>query len=136
MPHPIMFSDDDPGLVELRRIALGLPESFEKITHGRPAFCVPKMFAVYGGAIKNPAGGAMTPVPHCVLVKVDESERIALEQDARFFFPAYLGPFGWLGLDFDAAPVDWAEVGELVDASYRLTAGNRLIRQLDAATRD
>ena len=24
MPHPIMFSDDDPGLAEVRRIALGL----------------------------------------------------------------------------------------------------------------
>ena len=56
----------------------------------------------------------------------------ALEQDSRFFFPAYLGPFGWLGLDFDAAPVDWTEVVELVDASYRLTAGKRLIKELDA----
>ncbi|HTM84383.1 MAG TPA: MmcQ/YjbR family DNA-binding protein, partial [Mycobacterium sp.] len=49
----------------------------------------------------------------------------------RFFFPAYLGPFGWLGLDFGAAPVDWNEVGELVDASFRLTAAQRLIRLLD-----
>ncbi|WP_299010384.1 MmcQ/YjbR family DNA-binding protein, partial [uncultured Caulobacter sp.] len=66
----------------------------------------------------------------------DESERTALEQDRRFFFPAYVGPFGWLGLDFDAAPVDWTEVGELIDASYRLTAAKRLIKQLDAATGD
>jgi len=43
----------------------------------------------------------------------------------------YLGPFGWLGLDFEAAPVDWDEVRELLDASYRLTAAKRLIKQLD-----
>ena len=135
MPHPIMFSDDDPGLAEVRRIALGLPEAFEKIAHGRPSFCVPKMLAIYGGNVRNP-GTSMTPVPHSVLFKVDESERTALEQDRRFFFPAYVGPFGWLGLDFDAAEVDWTEVGELIDASYRLTATKRLIKQLDAATGD
>ena len=43
----------------------------------------------------------------------------------------YLGPSGWLGLDFGAAEVDWDEVGELVDASFRLTASARLIRCLD-----
>lgn len=127
-----MYSDDDPGLAELRRIALGLPEAFEKISHGRPSFCVPKMFAIYGGSIKSAEKSGMIAVPHSVLLKVDESERVALEQDRRFFFPAYVGPFGWLGLDFDAAPVDWVEVAELVDASYRLTAGKRLIKQLDS----
>lgn len=129
MPHPIVFCDEDPGLAELRRIALGFPEAFEKISHGRPVFCAPKMFAVYGGSTK--ATGAMVGHPHAVLVKVDESERRALEQDARFFYPAYLGPSGWLGLDFGAAPVDWGEVSELIDASFRLTAAQRLIRLLD-----
>ncbi len=43
----------------------------------------------------------------------------------------YMGPMGWLGLDFEAAPVDWQEVRELVDASYRLVAPKKLIKQLD-----
>lgn len=129
MPHPIMFRDDDPGLTELRGIALGFPEAFEKISHGRPVFCAPKMFAVYGSSAKP--DGVMVPYPHALLVKVDESERHALERDRRFFYPMYLGPSGWLGLDFAAAPVDWDEVGELVDASFRLTAAPRLIRLLD-----
>lgn len=124
-----MFGDDDPGLAELRGIALGFPEAFEKISHGRPVFCVPKMFAMYGGNSK--ATGAMVTFPHSVLVKVDESDRRALEQDPRFFFPMYLGPFGWLGLNFEAAAVDWAEIRELVDASYRLTASKRLIKRLE-----
>jgi predicted DNA-binding protein (MmcQ/YjbR family) len=54
-----------------------------------------------------------------------------LDQDVRFFFPAYLGPYGWLGLDFTAAKVDWGEVAELVDASYRLIAPKKLLKQLD-----
>ena len=36
--------------------------------------------------------------------------------------PPTWAPSGWLGLDFTAAEVDWDEVRELVDASYRLVA--------------
>lgn len=130
VPHPIMFRDDDPGLAQLRAIALGYPEAFEKVSHGRPAFFVSKMFAMYGGSCRE--SGEMVGIPHCVMVKVDESERTALHQDERFFLPAYLGPSGWLGLDFDrAAKVDWAEVRELVDASYRLVAPKKLLKLLD-----
>jgi hypothetical protein len=133
MPHPIMFRDDDVGLAELRALALGFPEAFEKISWGRPVFCAPKIFAMYGGNGKTGTRGEMTPFPRSVLVKVDESDRAALQLDKRFYFPAYLGPNGWLGLDLTAAPVDWDEVGELVDASFRLTASARLLRQLDRA---
>jgi hypothetical protein len=42
-----------------------------------------------------------------------------------------MGPSGWLGLDLEAADVDWDEVGELVDASYRLVAPKKLIKRLD-----
>ena len=48
MPHPIMFRDDDRGLAEVRKICLGFPEAFEKISWGRPVFCAPKMFVMYG----------------------------------------------------------------------------------------
>jgi predicted DNA-binding protein (MmcQ/YjbR family) len=126
-----MFRDGDPGLAELRGVALGFPEAFEKISHGRPVFCAPKMFAVYGGASK--ATGAVVHYPHALLIKVDESERRALEQDSRFFSPMYFGPSGWLGLDFTASEVDWDEVRELVDASFRLTAPQRLIRLMDGS---
>jgi hypothetical protein len=36
-------------------------------------------------------------------------------------------------LDLTAAEIDWAEVQELVDASYRIVATRKLIRQLDDA---
>ena len=88
-------------------------------------------YVAENGSTKTPAG--LVPFPHALLVKVDESERRALEQDARFFHPAYLGPSGWLGLDFTAGEVDWAEVAELLDASFRLVAPGRLIRVLDEA---
>ena len=124
-----MFRDDDPGLSELREIALSFPEAYEKVSHGRPGFFVSKMFAMYGGSTKDT--GQMTTVPHSVMVKVDESERAALQRDERFFHPAYLGPSGWLGLDFSVAAVDWNEVRELVDASYRSVASQKLVKLLD-----
>ncbi len=124
-----MFHDDDPGLAELRAIALGFPEAFEKVSHGRPTFCVPKMFAMYGGNSKQT--GEMVPYPQSLLVKVDESDRAALQQDKRFFYPMYLGPYGWLGLDLVAATVDWDEVTELVDSSYRMVAPKKLVSRLD-----
>lgn len=126
-----MFRDNDPGLRELRDIALSYPEAYEKVSHGRPGFFVSKMFAMYGGSTRET--GEMRTVPHCVMVKVDETERSALQQDERFFHPAYLGPSGWLGLDFSIAKVDWTEVRELVDASYRLVASRKLITLLDEA---
>jgi hypothetical protein len=126
-----MFRDDDPGLAELRAIALCFPEAFEKISHGRPVFCVPKIFAMYGGSCKTTSPGEMTPFPHSVLFKADDTDRKALEQDGRFFFPAYVGPYGWLGLDLMAAKVDWVEVKELVDASYRLVAPRTALKHLD-----
>ncbi|MCV7279765.1 MmcQ/YjbR family DNA-binding protein [Mycolicibacterium flavescens] len=132
MPHPVMFRDDDFGLAEVREIALGFPEAFEKISWGRPVFCAPKMFALYGGSVKPAAkGDDYIQYRHSVLVKVDESDRQALEQDDRFFFPAYMGPFGWLGLDLTAGRTDWDEVRELIDASFRLTASKKLVRLLD-----
>ena len=130
MPHPIMFRDDDFRLRELREIALGFPGSFEKVSWDRPVFCVPKMFVMYGGNEKQ--SKEMVPFPHSMLVKVEEVDRPALEQDTRFYYPAYLGPSGWLGLDFTAKKVDWDEVRELLDASYRLVAPKKLIKELDS----
>jgi predicted DNA-binding protein (MmcQ/YjbR family) len=134
MPHPIMFREDDLGLAQVRDIALGFPEAFEKVSWGRPVFCAPKIFVMYGGSVKGAAKGEYVQYPHSILVKVDDSDRKALERDARFFYPAYMGPSGWLGLDLSAKKrIDWDEVRELIDASFRMTAAKKLIRQLDEA---
>ena len=49
-----MFRDDDgPASLGLRTLALGFPEAYEKVSHGRPAFFAAKMFAMYGGSSKG-----------------------------------------------------------------------------------
>ena len=93
------------------------------------------MFVMYGGSVKPETTGAdYRQYPNSIMVKVDESDRRALEQDRRYFFPAYLGPSGWLGLDLAAGKkIDWDEVNELIDASFRLIAPRKLIKPLDEA---
>nr|WP_212763138.1 MmcQ/YjbR family DNA-binding protein [Gordonia araii] len=126
VPHPVMFSDDDPLLGRVRPIALALPGATEVIAHGRPTFRCPKMFAMYGGGVK---GGAR--YDQSLLVVAEPAERPALLADPRFFLPAYVGPFGWVGLVLDDE-TDWAEVGELLDASFRQVAPKRAVAELDA----
>lgn len=135
MAHPQMYDDDDPFLARVRELALALPDAAEKVSHGRPAFFTTKVFAYYGGSTKQ--GGEWVDHPRGLMVLLDPGEREALLTDERVFLPAYLGPSGWLGLDLVAdgarrvTDVDWAEVGELLDASYRMTAGARRVAALD-----
>ncbi len=118
-----MYSDTDPHLDDLRRVCLALPESVEVEAWGRPTFRAgKKIFAVFSGTDDRPWG---------VIFKPEEDERPALEDDPRFYAPPYFGPGGWLALDFGAAPVDWGEVGELVESSYRQVALKRMLRALD-----
>jgi predicted DNA-binding protein (MmcQ/YjbR family) len=127
--HPQMFDDDDPFLQRVRRLVAQLPNTDEKVSHGRPAFFTKKVFAYYGGSLK--VDGAWIEHPHSVVVRPDESDRRALLDDPRTYVPAYLGPSGWIGFEFDD-DTDWSEVAELLDASYRLTAPARDVAELDA----
>ena len=126
MAHPRMYRDDDPYLGELRGICLRFPESTEVEAWGRPTFRAgKKLFAVFTGGQEEHSS---------VVFKPEAEERPALLADARFFVPPYFGPSGWLALDFDAARVDWDEVAELMDTSYRQVALKRMLRVLDEST--
>ena len=49
----------------------------------------------------------------------------------RFFVPPYVGYRGWLGVYLDV-PVDWKEIGAIVEDAYRAVAPKRLVAQIDA----
>ncbi|MEE3852678.1 MmcQ/YjbR family DNA-binding protein [Gordonia sp. LSe1-13] len=127
MPHPIMFSDDDPYLLRVREVALALPDTTEVVAHGRPTFRCGKMFGNYGGSVK----GSQDRHDQSLLFIPDTSEREALLADSRFYLPAYLGAYGWLGILLDD-DTDWIEVSELLDASYRQIAPKKSIAKLES----
>lgn len=119
-----MYSDDDPYLADLRVVCMAYPETAEVEAWGRPTFRAgKKLFAVFSGTDEH---------PHAVVFKPLAEEHPALVADERFYVPPYFGPSGWLALDFTAAPVDWTEVSELMDTSYRLVALKRMLAALDA----
>ena len=122
MSHPRMYRDDDPYLADLRRLALALPETVEVEAWGRPTFRAgKKIFAIFTG---------LNEERYSVVFRPDDDERPALADDPRFYVPPYWGPSGWLALDLTAAPVDWDEVAELLETSYRHVALKRMIAQL------
>lgn len=128
MAHPPMFDDDDPMLERVRRIALCYPDAAEKISHGRPAFFTTKVFAYYGGSERR--DGHWTQHEQSIMVKSDADERQALLADSGCYLPAYLGQSGWVGVDL-SAQTDWTEVAELIESSYRMTAGVKRVARLD-----
>ena len=123
-----MFDDDDPLLARVRQVALALPDAAEKVSHGIPAFFTTKVFAYYGGSVKTDDGYERHS--QSLLVLADPAERPALLEDGSCFHPMYLGVSGWVGIDL-GDDTDWDEVGELVETSYRLTAGVRRVARLD-----
>lgn len=132
--HTRMFDNDDATLARVRDLALGFPDATERVTHGRPTFRAGdkgKVFGIYGASRKGDLPGRHEQFPAAVVFKPEESERRAFDADARFFVPAYWGPYGWLALSLAHARVDWSEVAELLDASYRQVASARLVKRLD-----
>lgn len=128
MAHPLMFDESDPMLHRVRDLALDLPGAREKVTQGRPAFFTTKVFAYYGGTIA--VDGEHISHTQSLVIHPDADEARALLEDPRCYRPAYLGPSGWVGLDLDEE-TDWDEAAELLEASFRETAGTRLIARLD-----
>jgi len=129
--HPQRFDDADPVLGKVREICLALPDAEEKVSHGRPNFFTKKVFAIYGGAIKGDHHSGL--YDQSMLFLPDEDEVDAYDNDERFFFPAYYGPNGWRGIDLtEAGAIDWNELTELAEESFRQTATKKLIAELDA----
>jgi predicted DNA-binding protein (MmcQ/YjbR family) len=122
-----MYDDADPLLRRVREICTELPEAIEFESHGRPNFRAGsrRVFAVYGAGHDR---------PHALIVRVDPDDEAGLRADSRFFVPPYYPDR--LALDLSDQHVDWDEVSELVEASYRLVASARMNRALDVAGED
>jgi predicted DNA-binding protein (MmcQ/YjbR family) len=117
---------DDERLERIREICLALPEA-TAATDVHTAFRVrDKTFVWY---LVNHHGDGRVAI-NCKAPPGEQALRVGSDPE-RFFVPPYLGPRGWIGLRLDVGPVDWDEVAEVVEESYRMTAPKRLTAQLD-----
>jgi len=114
----------DEVVAHLRRICLAFPESTERPFggHTAPAFRVRDKLFVHC----HEDGSAFT----CKAAAGDQGLLVASDP-VRFFVPAYVGHRGWVGMRLDGA-VDWDEVAELAEDSYRLIAPRALLARWDA----
>lgn len=112
-------------LGKLRRICLALPEAHEVEAWGEPTFRVKnKLFAMYASADTHHGSGR--PGVWCKAAPGNQGFMVR-HAPTRFFVPPYVGPSGWVGIYLDG-DVDWKELTDLINDSYRLVAPKRLAR--------
>jgi predicted DNA-binding protein (MmcQ/YjbR family) len=102
-------------LPRLRKICLALPGAEETENFGHPFFRFKKKpFCIFHGPDDA----------HTIAVKVSKAEQAMFLEDPRFIRTPYIGQHGWVSLQITGR-LNWEEVGELVQGSYRLVAGRR-----------
>jgi phosphoribosylglycinamide formyltransferase-1 len=126
---------DPAALLErVRALALALPETDERESHGSPGFRVGgqksgKYFAYFADQHHG--------TPHiAVLVRtgaMDELLALVEDQPEVYFKPAYYGASGWVGIILNRPGVDWDAVGAWLMRSWRNVAPKRLTRLIDVA---
>jgi phosphoribosylglycinamide formyltransferase-1 len=115
-------------------IALALPETHERTSHGSPGWRVGseksgKFFAILFNAHHGEDAIG-------VLVKtgsMDELLNLCEQQEDVYFKPAYYGASGWIGIRLNRPNVDWQHVADWLNRSWRLSAPPRLTRLQEAA---
>ncbi|MBX7495357.1 phosphoribosylglycinamide formyltransferase [Qipengyuania sp. 6B39] len=127
-------SDPQYLLEQVRSLALALPETHERESHGSPGWRAGseksgKFFAYFADQHHG--------TPHIsLLVKcssMDELEGLVEAQPHAYHKPAYYGASGWIGVILNRPGVDWGAIGEWLQRSWRQTAPARLTRLYDAA---
>ncbi|WP_426258811.1 MmcQ/YjbR family DNA-binding protein [Sphingomonas sp. DC1600-2] len=120
-----MSPDPDIPLAKVRALALALPETVERASHGSPGFLLEKgkFFAYFW---HNHHGDGET----VVIVKTNgrDEQAILIELDPECYYsPPYLGPSGWIAMRLDREEVDWDRVGDRIAISWELVAPRRLL---------
>lgn len=120
------MSPDYPGDLErLRTIALALPGTAERVSHGSPGFHIEggKFFAYIWHNHHSDGETA-------VIVKTtgaDEMDALIEADPGLYFKPPYLGPAGWIAIRTDAEATDWDHIGDRVAQSWEMVAPRRLL---------
>lgn len=121
-------------LARVRDLALALPETHARESHGSPGFRVGseksgKFFAYFNDRHHGSAHIAL-------LVKagsLDELEALVETQPQAYFKPAYYGASGWIGVILDRPDLDWELVAKWLERSWRAVAPPRLTKLMNAS---
>ncbi|MBX7527330.1 phosphoribosylglycinamide formyltransferase [Qipengyuania vesicularis] len=138
-PHVLneyLGRENDPTflLEKVRELALALPQSHERESHGSPGW--------RAGSEKSGKYFAYFNDQHhgsdhiAVLVKtgsMDELLDLVEAQPQAYFKPAYYGASGWIGVILNRPGLDWEHVSDWLERSWRAVAPNSATKLIDAA---
>jgi phosphoribosylglycinamide formyltransferase-1 len=120
-------------LERVRDLALAMPEAEERESHGAPGWRTGGSSGRYFAHFDDRHHGSghvgllvKTSGPDEVLGLVETAPR-------TYFKPAYYGASGWVGIILDRPGVDWGDVSEWLQRSWRSVAPARLASLTDAA---
>nr|WP_228726868.1 phosphoribosylglycinamide formyltransferase [Novosphingobium aureum] len=120
--------DPDWLLSRLREMALALPGTEERESHGSPGWRVGgKYFAHFNDQHHG--------TPHVALLaktsSADEVEGLAESSPQAYFKPAYYGAAGWVGVILNREELDWEQVREWLERSWRAVAPKKLAAMME-----
>jgi hypothetical protein len=122
--NPLKSKTNQAILKKLRSMALDLPETVEDSQFGNPCFKAGK---------KNFAVIFHHKDTTTLQIWVGAHRQLSMTSfDERFKIPSYVGHNGWINLNLDTK-LNWQEIGELVEMSYRHFALKRILNALDSA---
>ena len=117
MPQPL-------SIEHIREICLGLPETNERPSHGRPAFFIrdKKSFVMY---MDNHHGSGHVAL-WCAAPE-GAQEMLVNASPEHYFRPPYVGHRGWIGVYLDTG-IDANEVAGAIEDAYLTVAPRSLVK--------
>ena len=128
-------ANDPAHLFErLNTLALSLPQTHMRESHGSPGWRVgTEKSGKYFAHFSDRHHGQ----PHIALLvktgSMDELEHLVESASEAYFKPAYYGASGWAGIILNREGVDWDEVKDWMERSWRRNAPKSLTKLLDVA---
>ena len=126
----------DPSylLEKVRELALALPQTHERESHGSPGWRAGseksgKYFAYFNDQHHGSDHVAL-------LVKtgsMDELLDLVEAQPQAYLKPAYYGASGWIGVILNRPDLDWEHVADWLERSWRSVAPKSVTKLIDAA---
>ena len=120
MPNAILTPEDH--IQRVRRMALALPETTEKLSHGEPTFFVAKRVFVMVANNHHSDGHTAIWIP----VPIGAQAEMIAEAPEIYFKPPYVGVKGWVGVELPKIADD--ALAGLIRQAWQMTAPRAMLR--------
>ncbi|MEO8539653.1 MAG: MmcQ/YjbR family DNA-binding protein [bacterium] len=124
-----MTVDPEALRSRVREIALAFPGTSERIENPvHSAFMAKtKAFCYF---LNDHHGDGVVGI-NCKAMPGVQAALVDLDP-VRFYLPAYMARWGWVGMRLDREPIDWPQVQQLVTEAFLASAPKALLKEYEA----